>query len=223
MDAKIYKGDRIAKVIARAGLCSRRDAEQWITVGRVSVNGKVITSPAFNVTNKDSVSVDGRVIIVEKDQPRLFRYHKPSGLVTSHRDEKGRDTVFDHLPDHLPRLISVGRLDLTSEGLLLLTNDGDLSRAMELPSTGWTRRYRVRAFGHITQDRLDLLKNGCVVDGVKYGSITATLDQIQGGNIWLTMALSEGKNREIRKILEHFGLKPFDPPILWSVSVGKNG
>lgn len=188
-------------MIARAGLCSRRDAEQWITAGRVSVNGKVIDSPALNITDKDTVTVDGRPIVTEKDRPRLFRYHKPSGLVTSHRDEKGRDTVFDHLPDNLPRLISVGRLDLTSEGLLLLTNDGELSRAMELPSAGWTRRYRVRAYGQITQDKLDTLKKGCVVDGIKYGAITATLDQVQGGNTWMTMTLTEGKNREIRRVL----------------------
>lgn len=207
MNDKVHKGDRIAKVIARAGLCSRRDAEQWISAGRVSVNGKVIDSPALNITDRDMVSVDGNPITTEKDRPRLFRYHKPSGLVTSHRDEKGRDTVFDHLPDHLPRLISVGRLDLTSEGLLLLTNDGELSRAMELPSAGWTRRYRVRAFGHITQDKLDTLKKGVTVEGIKYGSITATLDQVQGGNTWMTMTLTEGKNREIRKVLEHLGMK----------------
>lgn len=207
MNDKIHKDDRIAKVIARAGLCSRRDAEQWISAGRVLVNGKVIDSPALNVTDKDRIVVDGKPIGTEKERPRLYRYHKPSGLVTSHKDEKGRDTVFDNLPKDLPRLISVGRLDLTSEGLLLLTNDGELSRSMELPSTGWTRRYRVRAFGSITQDKLSELKKGCVIDGVKYGSITATLDQVQGGNTWLTMSLTEGKNREIRKVLEHFGMK----------------
>ena len=207
MDNKLHKGDRIAKVIARAGLCSRRDAEQWVKDGRVSVNGKAISSPALNVLPSDRIIVDGKPVSKEGSETRLFRYHKPTGLVTTHKDEKGRQTVFENLPEGLPRLISVGRLDLNSEGLLLLTNDGELSRYLEMPSTGWTRRYRVRAFGYIEQNRLDDLKRGVTGDGVKYSSITATIDSVQGSNTWMTVALTEGKNREIRKVMEHLGLK----------------
>lgn len=207
MEKRVQKGTRIAKVIARAGYCSRRDAEKWIEAGRVSVNGKAISSPALNVLPSDRIIVDGKPVSKEGNEPRLFRYHKPTGLVTTHKDEKGRQTVFETLPEGLPRLISVGRLDLNSEGLLLLTNDGELSRHLEMPHTGWIRRYRVRAFGQIEQSRLDTLKGGITIDGVKYNGITATIDQIQGGNTWMTVSLSEGKNREIRKVMEHLGLQ----------------
>tara|TARA_B100001750_G_scaffold247931_2_gene275711 strand:+ start:381 stop:1124 length:744 start_codon:yes stop_codon:yes gene_type:complete len=202
-----HKGERIAKVMARAGLCSRRDAERWIEAGRVSVNGKAISSPALNILPSDRIIVDGKPVSKEgMNEPRLFRYHKPSGLVTTHKDEKGRETVFDHLPSHLPRVISVGRLDLNTEGLLLLTTDGELSRYLEMPSTGWVRRYRVRAYGHITQERLDELKKGVTIEGVKYAGIEATLDKQQGDNVWVSMGLKEGKNREIRRVMEHLGL-----------------
>ncbi|TAL30699.1 MAG: rRNA pseudouridine synthase [Alphaproteobacteria bacterium] len=199
------KGERIAKRLARAGVCSRRDAERLIAEGRVKLNGDILKSPATNVTEADKIEVDGDPV-GQKEATRLWRYHKPKGLVTSHRDEKGRDTIFDHLPSSLPRVISVGRLDLTSEGLLLLTNDGALSRHLELPATGWTRKYRVRAFGRITQERLDALKNGIKIDGVLYGGIDATMEREQGDNVWLEMVLREGKNREIRKVLEYLGL-----------------
>jgi 23S rRNA pseudouridine2605 synthase len=208
MENTSHKGERIAKVMARNGLCSRRDAERWIEDGRVSVNGKAISSPALNVLPSDRIIVDGRPINKEKaKETRLYRYHKPAGLVTSHKDEQGRETVFDNLPANLGRLISVGRLDLNTEGLLLLTNDGGLSRYMELPSTGWARRYKVRAYGHITQDRLDKLKGGVTIDGVKYAGIEAILEKQQGDNAWLEMVIKEGKNREIRKVCEHLGLR----------------
>lgn len=199
------KGERIAKRLARAGICSRRDAERLIAEGRVRVNGQVLASPALNVTDGDRIEVDGTVI-GGKEPTRLWRYHKPKGLVTSHRDEKGRDTIFDHLPEDLPRVISVGRLDLNSEGLLLLTNNGALSRHLELPATGWTRKYRVRAFGKITQDDLDRLQEGITVEGVAYGPIEAELEKVQGANAWIHMTLREGKNREIRRVLAHLGL-----------------
>jgi 23S rRNA pseudouridine2605 synthase len=199
-------GERIAKVIARAGLASRRMAEAWIAAGRVAVNGTVITSPALNVTARDKITVDG-LALPRRARTRLFRYHKPRGLVTTHADPQGRPTIFAKLPKTLPRLISVGRLDLNSEGLLLLTNDGGLARVLELPSTGWLRRYRARALGRVTQDALDRLRTGTMVGGVRYGPIEATLDREQGANIWLTVALREGKNREVRKVLESLGLK----------------
>lgn len=198
--------ERISKRIARAGICSRRDAERLIAEGRVAVNGQTLASPAFNVTENDVITVDGDVI-AGKEPARLWRYHKPKGLVTSHRDEKNRDTIFDHLPKNLPRVISVGRLDMNSEGLLLLTNDGELSRHLEMPATGWTRKYRVRAFGRITQPVLDELKNGITVDGIHYGPIEATLDKQQGSNVWIDMTLREGKNREIRRVLSYLGLE----------------
>jgi 23S rRNA pseudouridine2605 synthase len=203
----VQKGERIAKVIAHAGLCSRRDAEKWIADGRVSVNGKTITSPALNILPSDRVIVDGKPVSKENNEPRLFRYHKPAGLVTSHRDDRGRETVFDNLPDGLPRLISVGRLDLNTEGLLLLTNNGDLSRYLELPSTGWVRRYRVRAHGMIDQAQLDSLKKGVEIEGVKYAPIEAVIDRTQGANTWMTVSLKEGKNREIRRVMEHLGVQ----------------
>ncbi|MEH2506190.1 23S rRNA pseudouridine2605 synthase [Bradyrhizobium sp. AZCC 1578] len=199
-------GERIAKVVARAGLASRRDAEEWITQGRVTVNGRVINSPALDVTANDVIAVDGKVL-PPRERTRLFMYHKPRGLMTTHADPEGRPTVFDNLPEGLPRLISVGRLDFNTEGLLLLTNDGGLARALELPDTGWLRRYRVRAHGEVTQAQLDDLKKGVEVDGVKYGSIDATLERDQGANVWLVFAIREGKNREVRNVMAHLGLE----------------
>ncbi|WP_407158890.1 pseudouridine synthase [Bradyrhizobium sp. STM 3557] len=199
-------GERIAKVVARAGLASRRDAEEMITQGRVSVNGRVINSPALDVTENDVITVDGAPL-PERERTRLFLYHKPRGLMTTHADPEGRPTVFDHLPEGLPRLISIGRLDFNTEGLLLLTNDGGLARVLELPDTGWLRRYRVRAHGEVTQAQLDQLAAGVEVDGVKYGPIEATLERDQGANVWLVVAIREGKNREVRNVLGHLGLE----------------
>jgi 23S rRNA pseudouridine2605 synthase len=199
------KGERIAKLLARAGLCSRRDAERWIAEGRVSVDGKVLTSPALALTGVHDIRVDGKPI-PEAEPARLWRYHKPAGLVTTHRDERGRPTVFEKLPPELPRLISVGRLDLNSEGLLLLTNDGALARELELPARGWLRRYRVRVHGAVDPARLKALEEGVTIDRIAYGSIRAALDREQGSNAWLTMSLREGKNREIRRVMEHLGL-----------------
>jgi 23S rRNA pseudouridine2605 synthase len=196
--------ERIAKRMARAGLCSRREAERWIEAGRVAVNGKVLESAAFTVAPEDNITVDGKAIPA-MERPRLWRYHKPPGLVTSHKDEKGRDTVFDKLPEDLPRVISVGRLDLNSEGLLLLTNDGELARKLELPATGWKRKYRVRVHGHPKDSDMQKLAKGVTVDGVKYGSIEGTIDSTKGANSWLTISLREGKNREIRKVMEYLG------------------
>lgn len=199
------KGERIAKRLARAGLCSRRDAERWIADGRVSVDGKVLTTPAVVVTDESVIVVDGKPL-PEPERPRLFRYHKPAGLVTTSRDPQGRTTIFERLPRELPRLIAVGRLDITSEGLLLLTNDGELARHLELPATGWQRRYRARAFGTVDEKALQSLARGVTVDGVAYGPIQASLDKVQGSNVWLTVALREGKNREVRLVLEYLGL-----------------
>ncbi|MBR1200280.1 pseudouridine synthase [Bradyrhizobium sp. AUGA SZCCT0240] len=199
-------GERIAKVVSRAGLASRRDAEEWITQGRVSVNGRVINSPALDVTVNDVITVDGKPL-PPRERTRLFMFHKPRGLMTTHADPEGRPTVFDNLPEGLPRLISIGRLDFNTEGLLLLTNDGGLARALELPDTGWLRRYRVRAHGEVTQAQLDELKKGVEVDGVKYGSIDATLERDQGANVWLVFAIREGKNREVRNVMAHLGLE----------------
>ena len=199
-------GERIAKVVARAGLASRRDAEELITAGRVTVNGRVINSPALDVTANDEIAVDGKVL-PPRERTRLFMYHKPRGLMTTHDDPEGRPTVFDNLPEGLPRLISVGRLDFNTEGLLLLTNDGGLARALELPDTGWLRRYRVRAHGEVTQAQLDELKKGVEVDGVKYGPIDAQLERDQGANVWVVFAIREGKNREVRNVMAHLGLE----------------
>jgi 23S rRNA pseudouridine2605 synthase len=199
-------GERIAKVVARAGLASRRDAEEMITQGRVSVNGRVINSPALDVTENDTITVDGAPL-PERERTRLFLYHKPRGLMTTHADPEGRPTVFDNLPEGLPRLISIGRLDFNTEGLLLLTNDGGLARVLELPDTGWLRRYRVRAHGEVTQAQLDQLQAGVEVDGVKYGPIEAQLERDQGANVWLVVAIREGKNREVRNVLGHLGLE----------------
>jgi len=199
-------GERIAKVVSRAGLASRRDAEEWIVQGRVTVNGRVINSPALDVTANDVITVDGKPL-PPRERTRLFLYHKPRGLMTTHADPEGRPTVFDNLPEGLPRLISIGRLDFNTEGLLLLTNDGGLARVLELPDTGWLRRYRVRAHGEVTQAQLDELKKGIEVDGVKYGSIDTTLERDQGANVWLMFAIREGKNREVRNVMAHLGLE----------------
>jgi 23S rRNA pseudouridine2605 synthase len=199
-------GERIAKALARAGLASRRDAEEMVTQGRVTVNGRIINSPALDITPNDVVMVDGKPL-PERERTRLFLYHKPRGLMTTHDDPEGRPTVFDNLPEGLPRLISIGRLDFNTEGLLLLTNDGGLARTLELPDTGWLRRYRVRAHGDVTQAQLDQLKEGIEVEGVKYGPIEATLERDQGANVWLVFAIREGKNREVRNVCAHLGLE----------------
>lgn len=197
---------RIAKILARAGVASRRDAERMVLEGRVKVNGKLVETPATVVSVADKIEVDGEQIAAI-ERTRLWIYHKPAGLVTTNKDPEGRPTVFENLPDGLPRVVTVGRLDINTEGLLLLTNDGGLSRALELPSTGWLRRYRVRAHGEIDQETLDGLKEGIAVEGVLYGAIEATLDRTQGHNVWLTMGLREGKNREIKNVLGHLGLE----------------
>ena len=198
-------GERIAKALARAGVCSRRDAERLIAEGRVSVNGQTLDTPAFKVAARDEIRVDGK-LIAEAEPTRLWRYHKPPGLVTTNKDPQNRPTVFDRLPEGLPRVVSVGRLDLSSEGLLLLSNDGELARQLELPANAWTRRYRARAFGRITQEELDALAKGHEVDGVRYGPIEAVLERQQGANAWIGLTLSEGKNREVRRVLESLGL-----------------
>jgi 23S rRNA pseudouridine2605 synthase len=200
-----FSGERIAKVIARAGHCSRRDAERLIGEGRVSVNGHVLSSPALNVVETDDIRIDGNPLSL-KPPPRLWRYWKPAGLVVSNKDPQGRPTVFDAIKDRLPRVVSVGRLDLNSEGLLLLTNDGALARKLELPATGWIRRYRVRTFGKADTTRLAGLKDGVTIDGVRYGPVEAGLERQQTSNTWLIFAIREGKNREIRKICSHLGL-----------------
>jgi len=200
------KGERIAKAMARAGLCSRREAEAWIAEGRVSVNGKTLASAALNVTPDDRIEVDGAALGTP-EPARLWRYHKPEGLLVSHGDPHGRATVFENLPPDMPRVVSIGRLDLNSEGLLLLTNDGALARHLELPATGWTRRYRVRVFGDPDPDALARLKQGVTVEGVRYGPVSAVLERRQGGNAWLAFALKEGKNREVKRLCEHLGLK----------------
>lgn len=187
-------------------MCSRREAERLIAEGRVKLNGRVLDTPAVKVTDKDKVLVDGRPVGAP-EPTRLWRYHKPSGLVTTHNDPAGRPTVFQNLPPDLPRVVSVGRLDLTSEGLLLLTNDGELARRLELPANGWARRYRARAFGRIEQEELDQLQHGISVDGVRYGAIEAKLEKRQAANSWIALTLSEGKNREVRRVLEALGLK----------------
>lgn len=196
--------ERIARRIARAGICSRREAEQLILEGLVTVNGELLESPAFTVTDRDMVTVRG-VKLPSAEPVRLWRYYKPRGLVVSNKDDKGRETVFSALPANMPRVISVGRLDIDSEGLLLLTNDGALSRHMELPSTGWTRKYRVRVRGVVDADKLSTLEEGVTIDGIHYGSALAQLDTQMSSNAWLTVAIREGKNREVRHLMEYLG------------------
>lgn len=198
------KKERIAKRMARAGLCSRRDAERWIEAGRVILNGVTLTSPATTVGDDDDIVVDDTPL-PRKERSRLWRYHKPVGLVTSHNDEKGRETVFDSLPEDLPRVISVGRLDINSEGLLLLTNDGELARRLELPATGWKRKYRVRVHGHPKEHELKKINKGVSIEGIRYDAIEAELDSTKGANSWLTVSIREGKNREVRKVMDHLG------------------
>src|SRR5271154_3749507 len=202
---EIREESRIAKVMARAGLCSRRDAEAWIAAGRVSVNGEVLLSPAYNVSDADDVRVDGQRLGAP-ERTRLFLFHKPRGLVTTARDPEGRRTIFEALPKDLPRVVAVGRLDINTEGLLLLTNDGGLARVLELPATGWLRRYRVRAHGEVLQSQLDALREGVTIEGIHYAGIEARLEREQGSNVWIMMGLREGKNREIKRVLEHLGL-----------------
>lgn len=201
---RVDKGERLAKVIARAGLCSRRQAEAWIQEGRVKVNGKIIDTPAFCVTSHHHIVVDGKPLPQAKTL-QLWRYYKPKGLITTHKDEKGRPTLFESLPKELPRVISIGRLDLNSEGLILLTNDGELSRHLELPSTSWVRRYRVRVHGIVNPEDLIKLEQGITIEGIHYKSIIAILDRQIGQNAWLTVSLQEGKNRELRRVFDFLG------------------
>ena len=205
-DGVTPKGERIAKRMADAGLCSRREAERWIAAGRVTVDGRVLDTPAVVVTDASEITVDGRPL-AGAQQVRLFRYHKPAGLVTTHSDPQGRPTVFAALPAHLPRVVSVGRLDMDSEGLLLLTTSGALARKLERPQTAWKRRYRVRAHGTPDPAALARLARGVTVDGIKYAPAEAVLERQQGANAWLTVSLTEGKNREVRKLCEHVGLR----------------
>ena len=199
------QGERIAKWLARAGVASRRDAERMIAEHRVRLNNQPVVHPATFVTEADLVTVDG-VPVDAPERSRLWRYHKPAGLMTTHRDPEGRPTVFEQLPPQLPRVVSVGRLDLNSEGLLLLTNDGELARRLELPSTGWVRRYRVRVHGRPDERALAALARGVTVEGVRYGPIEAGLDAVKGDNAWLTVALREGRNREVRRVMAHLHL-----------------
>ena len=204
--AGVMAGDRIAKVLARAGVASRREAERMILAGRVKVNGTILRTPAHTVTGDDEVLVDD-VPIAEKEPPRVWRYHKPPGIMTTHNDPGGRPTVFENLPEGMPRVISIGRLDMNSEGLLLLTNDYELARQLELPSTAWARKYRARAYGRITQEELDTLSKGIVIEGIPTGPIEASLDKQQGDNAWISVTIREGKNREVRRALDSLGLK----------------
>ena len=201
-----FEGERIAKVIARAGICSRRDAERLIAEGRVKLNGTLLKSAAVNVTEKDLIAVNGKPL-PQKEVTKLWRYHKPAGLVVSNHDPEGRPTIFEKLREQLPRVVSIGRLDINTEGLLLLTNDGELARFLELPATGWIRRYRVRAYGIVNEPALHAIAKGVEIDGVKYGPVEAKIDKTQGDNQWLTIAIREGKNREVKKICEYLGLK----------------
>ena len=198
--------ERLAKFMARSGVCSRRGAEELIKQKRVTVNGEIIDTPAYNVEGNEKILLDGEPL-PQKDITRLWIYYKPVGLVTTHKDEKSRPTVFEHLPEDMPRVISVGRLDLNSEGLLLLTNNGELSRKLELPSNGWARRYKVRVHGSVDEKKLADLKNGVEVEGIQYGSIKAEIVTIKGTNAWLMVTLNEGKNREIRKVMKSIGLE----------------
>lgn len=197
-------GERIAKRLSRAGVCSRREAERWIADGRIVVDGKKISEPGTLVTEASDIRVDGKPV-AEPQATRVWRYHKPAGLICSNSDPRGRATIFERLPKHLPRVMSVGRLDFDSEGLLLLTNDGGIARRLELPETGWLRRYRVRMFGKPTDEDIAALAGGVTVDGMKYDGIEAAIDSAKGRNAWLTVSLREGKNREVRKVFEHLG------------------
>ncbi len=199
-------GERLAKRLARAGLCSRREAERWIEAGRVALDGQTVTSPAVNVDANTDIRVDGEAL-PQPEPARLWRYHKPRGLVTTTRDERGRPTVFSRLPADLPRVMTVGRLDMDSEGLLILTNDGGWARHLELPATGWLRRYRVRVHGRVQPKDLQTLAGGVTIDGVRYGTVEAKLDRQTGANAWLTVTLREGKNREVRRLMEHLGYR----------------
>ena len=199
-------GERIAKFLARSGVASRREAERLIAQRRITVDGRTLETPAFLVRGHEDVRFDGDRVGAARAPVRLWRYHKPDGLVTTHKDPQGRPTVFEHLPMAMGRVVSVGRLDLTTEGLLLLTNDGGLSRALELPSNGWRRRYRARAYGRTTEAALDAIKDGVEVEGVRYGPVSARIDEVRGGNTWLTLSITEGKNREVRQVLRHLGL-----------------
>jgi 23S rRNA pseudouridine2605 synthase len=205
VDKAVKSGERIAKFIARAGLCSRREAEAWIERGRVQVNGETIASPALNITASDAVKVDGKLVQVT-EPARIWRFHKPAGCLTTNRDPQGRLTVFDVLPKNLPRVLTVGRLDFSTEGLLLLTNDGDLARWLEHPDTGWTRRYRARVHGAVTDNIVAKLAKGVTVDGVRYRPAVVEVESKQGTNTWVSITLTEGKNREVKKLLGAFGL-----------------
>jgi 23S rRNA pseudouridine2605 synthase len=200
------EGERIAKLIARAGICSRRDAEKLIAEGRITLDGKTVKEPGTKVGPHQVISVDGKPV-GDPERTRLWRYHKPSGLVTTHRDPEGRSTVFEKLPRSLPRVVSVGRLDVNSEGLLLLTNDGALARKLELPAAGWTRVYRVRLFGKVTQSDLDRLAEGVRIEGVRYEPVIADLERAKGMYAWASVQLKEGKNREVKRLMEYLGLK----------------
>ena len=205
-DGAVLEPMRIAKFLARVGHGSRREVERMIGEGRVSVDGRKLATPALNVTGRETITVDGKPAgAIERT--RLWLFHKPAGLVTTNSDPEGRRTVFDALPADLPRVLTIGRLDITTEGLLLLTNDGGLARVLELPATGWLRRYRVRAHGRVSQDQLDALKGGVAVDGVLYGAVEAEIEREQGGNVWLVVGIREGKNREVRIVLNHVGLE----------------
>lgn len=201
-----FDGERIAKVLARAGVCSRREAERMIAYGRVAVDGTVLTSPAINVTRKNVITVDGRPI-APAEQTRVWRYHKAPGTITAARDPQGRPTVFDRLPEDMPRVVSVGRLDFNTEGLLLLTNDGELARYLELPRNAWTRRYRVKVNGRVDRKKLTSVASGTTIDGVRYGPVRIEVESDEGENHWLSVTVREGKNREVRNIMTHLGLK----------------
>lgn len=205
-EASPFEGERIAKVLARAGVCSRRDAERMIAEGRVAVDGSVLTSPAVNVTRRNAITVDGAPV-APTDETRVWRYHKAPGAITTARDPKGRPTVFDHLPEGIPRVVSVGRLDFNTEGLLLLTNDGELARYLELPKNAWTRRYRVKVNGRVDQRKLSSVASGATIDGVRYRPVRIEVESDEGENHWLSVTINEGKNREVRNIMAYLGLK----------------